>query len=75
MLAQQRLGIVDRDARERQARHRDLNPEGLADRLAVLGRDDTEDVRQPRLLEGHHVLVRVDPGDLDIDARELGVVA
>ncbi len=32
-------------------------------------------MREPALLEGHHVLVRVDPGDLDVHARELGVVA
>ena len=50
-------------------RHGHLDAERALDLVAVLGLDDCEHVREPTLLEGHDVLVGVDPGDLDVDAR------
>ena len=49
-------------------------PKRARDLLAMLARDGGEHVRKPGLLEGHDVLVGVDPGDLHVHARELGVV-
>lgn len=34
----------------------------------------SENVPQPTFLEAHQILVRLDPGNLDVDARELSVV-
>ena len=53
----------------------DLGAEGLAIRSPWRLVDRGEHVGEPALLDGHHVLVRVDPGELHVDARELGVVA
>src|SRR5437588_4425753 len=74
-LAQQLLRPLERDPGEGQRRHEHLGAERGLDLLAVRLLHLLEHVRQPSLLEGHHVLVGVDPGDLHVDARELGVVA
>ncbi len=50
-------------------------PNVSLDLLAVALLDGRQHVRQPALLERHHVLVGVDPRDLHVHARELRVVA
>ena len=69
------LGVLEGHAREGDGGHDQLRAEGLLDLGAVNVLDDREHVCEPALLEGHHVLVGVDPGDLRVDARELGVMA
>ena len=50
-VAQQLLGLGERDAREGQLGHEHLGAERGADLVAVLSRDDGEHVREPALLE------------------------
>ncbi len=68
------LGVGHGDAREGQLRDDDPGAEVFGDRLTVaFGHGGEHPVQHP-LLEGHHVLDAVDPGDLDVDAGELGGV-
>ena len=75
LLREQLLGLGEGHAREGDGGNVDLLPEGALDLIRVLLCDAREHVCQPLLLEGHHVLVGVDPRDLDVHAGELRVVA
>jgi hypothetical protein len=68
------VGLRHGDPRERDVRHRHLDAEQVTDRLAVLFRDDREHLREHPLLEVHNVLDIADPGQLDVNAGELGGV-
>ena len=57
----QLLGLGEGHAREGDGGNVDLLPEGAFDLIRVLLCDAREHMRQPLLLEGHHVLVRIDP--------------
>ena len=69
-----RVRLGERDPRERDARHLDLEAVEPPDLLAVALGDGLQARDEQLLLHRHHVLVRVDPGDLGVDRGELGRV-
>ena len=68
------VGLVHRDPRERNLGNHDVDAERLLDLLAVDLSHPRERVGEPALLEGHDVLVGINPRDLHVHAGELGVV-
>jgi len=73
-LGQHAAGVGHGDPRERDVGDRDHPAEQAGDLVAVVALHGGDDVAQPALLDGHDLFVRLDPGHLDVDAHELGVV-
>ena len=69
------LRLGERDARERQRRHLELDAEQLGDLGAVLLLHRGEAGDEQLFVHLHDVFVRVDPAHLGVDRGELGGVA